>query len=91
MAIVTVFDIPTMSSEKYDKGIRALEDAGVGSPDGRMYHVAASKGDGCLVVDVWESEEKLNTFSESLIPILQGAGVTPVVPEIYPVHNTIIG
>ena len=91
MAIITIFDIPTMNSEQYERVINELEEAGVGNPDGRRYHIAATKDGGRLIVDVWETEEQLNKFSETLIPILQGAGVTPAEPQIYPVNNTISG
>ena len=91
MAIIAVFDIPTMNSEQYDKVIEELENAGLGNPDGRRYHISASKDSGRFIVDVWESDEQLNKFSETLIPILEGAGVTPAVPQIYPVNNTITG
>ena len=91
MAILTLFDIPTMSSEQYDRIIKELEDAGVGSADGRVYHVAATKEGGFYIADVWEFEEQLMKFSETLIPILEAAGVTPAEPVIYPVHNTMSG
>lgn len=35
--------------------IRWIEAASVGSPLGRLYHVAASDGTSVRVVDVWES------------------------------------
>jgi len=91
MAILAIFDIPSMSSEKYENVIKELEDSGLGNPDGRLYHVTASKDGGQIIVDVWESEELLMKFSEPLTPILEGAGVTPAEPQIYPVGNTISG
>ena len=80
-----------MTSAQYDQTVKELEAAGLGNPDGRIYHVAASKEGGWFVDDVWESEEQLSKFSEGLIPVLQAAGVTPAEPQIYPVHNTITG
>lgn len=59
MAIVAVFDIPEMTSEQYDQGLKALADAGFEHPDGRLHHVAAPKDGGWFVVDVWESGEKV--------------------------------
>jgi hypothetical protein len=44
-----------------------------------------------LVTDVWESEEQLNEFSKTLIPILTKNGVTPAPPVILPVSNMIVG
>jgi hypothetical protein len=62
MAIVAVFDAGGMTAEQYNQTIKALEDAGLGNPDGRLYHVAASKDGGSFVVDVWKSEEQFNKF-----------------------------
>lgn len=87
--IVAVFEIPGMTSEQYDQVIKGLEAAGEGSPEGRLYHVAASKSGGWFVADVWRSPELLDQFAQTLMPILQQAGVTPPQPQIYPVHNII--
>ena len=91
MAILAIFELPTMTDEKYDSVIQELENSGIGNPDGRIYHVAAAKDGGQIIIDIWESEETLNNFSEPLIPILEGAGVTPAIPQIHNVKNTIIG
>ena len=91
MDIITIFNIPSMTQQRYDQVIKDLEAKGAGKPDGRLHHVGSSTETGWLVVDVWESEEKLGQFGEVLIPTLQAAGVTPVEPQIYPVHNMIEG
>ncbi len=91
MAISAVFKVSTMTSEQYDTVIKELNGKGAGAPDGRLYHVASPDGAGWFVVDVWESEEKLNKFSQVLMPTLEGAGITMAPPEIRPVHNIIKG
>ena len=92
MAIVTVFDLTTMTPAKYDSVIAGLEEAGAGNPDGRLCHVASVKESGTIVVtDVWESAEKLATFGESLFPVLRKNGVTPVEPAVTPVRKIILG
>lgn len=92
MAIVTVFDLTTMTPEKYDRAIAGLEDAGAGNPDGRLFHVAAQSEAGTMIVtDVWESAEKLAAFGEVLVPVLTKAGVTPVEPAVTPVRGIIAG
>ena len=45
----------------------------------------------CIRDSVWESADKLKAFGEALIPVLQRAGVTPVEPEVMPVHGMIVG
>ena len=88
MAIVAEFNIPGMTAEQYDRTVQELEAKGAGAPEGRIFHVAAPTDTGWFVVDVWESEEYFSRFGETLIPILVAAGVTPVQPEVRPVHNT---
>ena len=90
-AIVAIFNIPGMTSEQYDQTVNDLEAAGAGHPEGRLYHVTAAKDGGWCVVDVWASAESFERFGQTLMPILQKAGVTPTPPEILPVHNTIQG
>ena len=90
MAIVTVFRLSTMTTDKYQKVIAGLDAAGAGHPDGRLHHVASVAPNGSIVVtDVWESAEKLKAFGDTLFPVLHGAGVTPVEPEVMAVHATI--
>jgi hypothetical protein len=92
MPIVTVFNLTTMTPEKYDSVIAGLEDAGVGNPDGRLYHVGAQTAAGTMIVtDVWESPEKLEAFGKSLFPVLHANGVTPVEPQVTPARGIIVG
>jgi hypothetical protein len=91
MAITAVHKVPAMTWVQYDKVVKELEVKGAGAPDGRLYHVASPDGAGWFVVDVWESEEKLNKFAQVLMPTLEGVGVAPPQPEIRPVHNIIKG
>ena len=92
MAILVSFTIPTMNVENYTTGVNALEAAGLGSPDGRLSHVAALREDGSFFInDVWESHETFDAFGQKLVPILIESGVEPVEPKIFPVHNSITG
>ncbi len=92
MAIVTVFDLTTMTPDKYDNVIAGLEEVGAGHPDGRLYHVASVTESGTIIVtDVWESAEKLAAFGESLFPMLHKNGVTPVEPAVMSVRGIISG
>ncbi len=92
MPIITVFNLSTMTTEKYNQAIRGLEAAGQGKPKGRLYHVAARQEDGSTVVtDIWESPALLEEFGKTLIPVLNKAGVTPVQPTVYSVLNVIEG
>jgi hypothetical protein len=87
--IVAQFNVVDFTVPKYEQTIKDLKAAGQGNPKGRLYHVVTPQQKGMLVVDVWESEESLNEFSKTLVPILQKNGVTPAKPVITPVHNII--
>ena len=81
-----------MDTRKYNQAIHDLEAAGQGKPKGRLHHVAALQEDGSIIVtDIWESAALLEEFGKTLIPTLNKAGVTPVEPKVYPVHNIIEG
>ena len=92
MSILTVFNLSTMTVEKYNQAIRGLEAAGQGKPKGRLYHVASRQEDGTMIVtDIWESAELLAEFGKTLIPVLNKVGVTPVEPRVSAVLNVIKG
>ena len=67
------------------------EAAGHGHPPGRQFHVAARKGTDYLVVDVRESQEALDRFLQTLLPLIEQAGSMHAQPQIYPIHNIIEG
>ena len=87
--ILAQFNLTDFTVQKYDQTIKDLKAAGVGNPKGRLYHVVSHLPVGMHVSDVWESEEALNKFSETLIPILKKNGVTPARPTVTQVHNII--
>ena len=49
-----------------------------------IHRIVAQQTDGLLIIDVWESEEALNEFGETLTPILIKNGVTPARPIVLP-------
>jgi hypothetical protein len=89
--ILAQFNTVDFTEEKYRQTVKDLEEAGQGHPSGRLFHVVSPQPVGMLVTDVWESEEQLNEFSKTLIPILTKNGVTPAPPVILPVSNMIVG
>jgi hypothetical protein len=91
MAITAAFTPQSMNASQYDEIIRRLAAAGAGSPPGRLHHVCFGTGSNLHVLDIWESEDTLRAFGETLMPILQEIGVDPGQPEINAVHNTIAG
>jgi hypothetical protein len=93
MAVVAVFQGPTLTQERYDESVRRLtggKDRFESPADwpvaGLLAHVAGEGESGFRVVDVWESEEAFGRFGEVLVPILQEIGVEGQ-PEVYPAHT----
>ena len=94
MAVVAVFQGPTLTREKYEASIRELTDGGrVESPsdwpvEGLLVHVAGETASGFRVIDVWQSEEAFQRFGEALAPIMARLGLEEQ-PEVYPVHTLV--
>jgi hypothetical protein len=93
MAVVAVFQGPTLTQERYDESVRKLtggkdrlESPADWPVEGLLAHVAGEGEGGFRVVDVWESEEAFGRFGQVLIPILQELGVEGQ-PEVYPAHR----
>jgi hypothetical protein len=91
MSFVVRFVPKSMSAQQYDQVIKRLEAAGAGSPPGRLFHVAFGPLDALRVSDVWDTHENFERFGQTLMPILQEAGVDPGEPEFIDVHNIIAG
>jgi heme-degrading monooxygenase HmoA len=90
MAIVMRLEVPGGTIEQYEQvneilGIHGDDDA----PDGLIFHAAGETDEGFLLVDVWESAEKLDAFFEKAGPALAQAGVPDTPPEIMPLHAMI--
>ena len=93
MAILMISDASEDTLAHYDQVVKNLEAAGHGQPSGRQFHVAARKGTGYVVTDVWESQEAWDRFSQILAPLLQQVGSGPEQQSVQtlPVHNVIKG
>lgn len=93
MAILMISDDSDDMLAHYDQVVEQLEAAGHGQPSGRQFHVAARKGSGYVVTDVWESQEALDRFFEVLGPLLKQAGgnLDQGSIQILEVHNMIKG
>jgi len=91
MAILMISDASEDTLAHYDQVIKQLEAAGQAHPPGRQFHVAARKGTGYLVSDVWDSQEALDRFMETLGPLLEQAGsrFEQQQTQILPVHDLI--
>jgi hypothetical protein len=92
VAALTIFEIPEMTLDQYDRlfremGVRSAADV----PDGLLSTLAGDTGEGVLTAGVWADMERLNVFfAEWLGPAIVEEGLPQVVPRLLPVHNMIL-
>jgi hypothetical protein len=91
MALGVYFTPKGFTKDMYDEAIRQLEANGAGAPEGRRYHVALEQDGDIHVFDIWESQEAMEAFAPTLMPILAGLGVDPGQPIVQSVHHVIEG
>ncbi len=90
MAVVLVHE--GITKEQYEEVVGKLTDGkGLESPadwpvEGLLVHAAGEGPDGFRVVDVWESEEAMQSFGETIGPLFQEAGIETE-PTSYPAHT----
>lgn len=88
MAIAMLMEWQGVTQEQYDRAMEGLR-LDENPPDGLIVHIAGSGDGGWRVLDVWESSEAWERFSnERLAPVVQQVGLQgePQV-TIFPVHN----
>ena len=90
MAIVVMFEVHGASSSKYDEVIRRLTEIGQRVPDGQMYHICYGDRQRLQVINVYESQAKLDAFGAKLVPILQEMGIEAKA-SVFEVYNIIEG
>jgi hypothetical protein len=85
MAIIALFEVEGATAAKYEEVIRQLTDMGLRVPDGQLYHVCYGDTNRLQVIDVFESQEKLDAFGAKLMPILKELDITAgaTVAEVY--------
>jgi hypothetical protein len=91
MAVAVLLEWPGLTEQQYDETMKAMQ-LDTRPPTGGLFHVAGPMNGGWRVVDVWESAEAFQKFSEErIIPAVKKVGITtqPRV-EIYPAHNVYV-
>jgi hypothetical protein len=91
MAVMMIGVVEGLDADTYDK---INEELGLPDqvPDGLVSHTAAPADGGMMVVDVWESNDKFESFmQDQLMPAMGKAGYEPPSdpkpPDQYEVHN----
>jgi hypothetical protein len=87
MSILIRFPASNVTKEQYDTVRNALTEAGEWPADGCQLHVAFGDENDIRVSEIWESQEKLDAFGETLRPRLEDAGLQIAgEPELFNVH-----
>ncbi|HEX4518914.1 MAG TPA: hypothetical protein VH063_04960 [Gaiellaceae bacterium] len=90
MAVVMRMEAPGATVEQYEALNEAIGLDDDNPPDGLVIHMAGVTDDGMVVIDVWESEEKLTTFfDERLGKGLAESEMEAGPPRISKLHNMI--
>ena len=95
MAVVIVHQGAGLTRESYEETVRRvtggktrLESPADWPAEGLLVHTAGEAEGGFRIVDVWESEEAVQRFGETLMPIMQELGIEAPL-EIYPADTFI--
>jgi hypothetical protein len=90
MAILATFEVTGATSAKYDEVVRRLTKIGLKVPEGQMYHICYGDRQHLQVINVFESQARLDAFGAKLMPILQEMGIEAK-PKVFPIYNIIAG
>jgi hypothetical protein len=78
-----IFEIAAAGQEQYEAVMQAL-----GQDRARLFHCAGPTEDGWMVVEVWESQEAVDTFlTERLLPVVRKMGFFASIQQSFPVHT----
>src|SRR3954466_1169706 len=95
MAILAIHQTPSLTRERYEEGARRLTGgkSRLGSItdlpfEGIVAHATAQTENGFVVVDVFESEEGLARFEQTVAPIGRELGIEEP-PKHWPAHTFI--
>jgi hypothetical protein len=93
VAVVIVHQGPGLTRESYEEVVKRvtggktrLESPADWPAEGLLVHTAGEAKGGFRIVDVWESEEDVQRFGETLMPVLEEVGIEAPL-EIYPAHT----
>jgi hypothetical protein len=75
MPILIRYHPPGLTKAQYEQVGQKLQEVGQWPPDGLILHVGFGSDGDMRVSEVWESREKLESFQQRLMPVLQEAGV----------------
>lgn len=88
MPIVTLFEFPTESIDKYHKVFEVGDTDRIVNQPNRLHHVCYQTEHGFAVLDVWADEASFGAFGEIIGPATAKAGLDAQ-PRVYPVAGIV--
>ena len=95
MLIMAVHQTPSLTQERYEEVVRRLtnregrlESVSDLPFDGIVVHIAGQGTNGFCVVDVFASEEAVQTFNAAMATVPREVGIEQP-PDFFPVHTFI--
>jgi hypothetical protein len=88
MAVLMLMNWPGVTRQQYEAVMKEL-DLDRNPPEGGLFHTAAVATDGLRVVDLWDTADKFQKFSDArIMPAVKKVGITtqPKI-EILPANN----
>ena len=88
MAIALIVELPGVTQQQYEAAGKAVGDP---REHGALVHIAGPTQGGWRVVEVWPSQEAVQSFfgNPTVQNAFQDAGIPPVQPTVFPVHALI--
>lgn len=94
MAIAVDLNFPGATADQYDATVKVIGHGPAGTPHvgGALFHVAMVTSDGVRVIDVWDSREQFESFSQDkIVPALQQTGMPAPEIQFIDVHSYLVG
>jgi hypothetical protein len=73
--LLAKFDPPEMTVGLYNQIVQSLNEAELGSPPGRCYHVCYRQGEEVRMMSTWESDQQLWAFFDQVVAIITDLGI----------------
>ena len=97
MLIMAIHQVPSLTQERYEEvirrltnGKRRLESLSDLPFQGLLVHFAGQGKNGFCIVDVFESEDAVDSFNQAMGSIPREVGIEEP-PEFFPVHTFVSG
>jgi hypothetical protein len=81
---LAIIEVKGADAAKYDEVMRRMAEMGDRVPDGQTHHICYGDRQNLQMIDIFESQAKMEAFGAVLMPILRELGIeaTPTIHEV---------